>query len=139
MRNRSITRPSNKAVYYRRKSFDYRQRNQQPKFEYLTEIHGAKIIMTDHAKKQCQARHGLKLEQCKQWFVDMTDVWASVPVEYENEEVFVYSYKWQRGMILAYRRDYKNETRNDTAVVAVTVYPYGVASPANKDTRCFRG
>ena len=137
MRNKSITRPSNKAVYYRRKSFDYRQRS-EPKFEYLTEIKGTKIIMTDHAKSQSLSRHGLKLDQCKQWFIDMVDTWASVPVREYNQEVFVYSYKWQRGMILAYRRDFKND-RDDLAIVAVTVYPYGVASPAKHDTEVYRG
>jgi hypothetical protein len=41
-------------------------------------------------------------------------------------------------MVLAYRRDFKNPGSNKTCLVVVTVYPYGKASPANKDTKAYR-
>jgi len=122
---------------------NYRYHNRvpatRPKFEYLTEIRGTKIILTDHAKQRALSRHGMPLEQMKSWFIEMSDVWASIPVEYYNQEVFVYSRKYQRGMILAYRRDCKNTSRNDLALVVVTVYPYGKDIPAKADTKIYRG
>ena len=56
-----------------------------------------------------------------------------VPVEY-NQEVFIYSRAFQRGMIIAFRRDYKNKTNVKLVLVAVTVYPYGKSLPAHPDT-----
>jgi hypothetical protein len=109
------------------------------KFEYLTELHGVRIIMTDHAKSQCKARHGMQLEQMKQFFVDTLPVWGSVPVVEYNQEVFIYSTKWQRGMIVAYRRDFKNDKSSKIALVVVTVYPYGISKPAHADTEVYRG
>jgi hypothetical protein len=114
-------------------------RPKEVKFEYLTEIHGVKIIMTDHAKKQARDRHGMPLDTMKNWFQDMADIWGNVPVKEYNQEVFVYSVKYQRGMILAFRRDFKNDDRQDLAVVVVTVYPYGKAVPMQRDTLTYRG
>ena len=106
------------------------------KFEYLTCIGGLKVIMTDHAKQQASKRHGMKLEQMKDWFEYTADVTASIPVAYYNEEVFVYSIKHQRGMILAYRRDNRSDSRN-VCLVVVTVYPYGSSKPMKPGTRSF--
>lgn len=114
-------------------------RPKEVKFEYLTEIDGVKIIMTDHAKKQARDRHGMPLETMKRWFEDMQGIWGNVPVKEYNQEVFVYSVKYQRGMILAYRRDFKNDERTDLALVVVTVYPYGKAVPMQRDTKSYRG
>jgi hypothetical protein len=109
------------------------------KFEYLTEIHGVKIIMTDHAKKQARERHGMPLDTMRRFFEDMEPVWGNIPIKEYNQEVFVYSVKYQRGMILAFRRDFKNDERVDLAMVVVTVYPYGKAVPMQRDTLTYRG
>jgi hypothetical protein len=42
-------------------------------------------------------------------------------------------------MILAFRRDFKNDERVDLAMVVVTVYPYGKAVPMQRDTLTYRG
>ena len=109
------------------------------KFEYLTEIHGTKIIMTTHAKGQCRKRHGMPLDSMKQFFIDTADTWGSVPVVEYDQEVFIYSTKWHRGVIVAYRRDWRNATRKDLAIIVVTIYPYGKSKPVHPDTEVYYG
>jgi len=109
------------------------------KFEYLTEIDGLKIIMTDHAKRQAMKRHGMPLETMRAWFVNSSRALLHIRsnlVEY-NQEVFVYNAKYQRGMILAFRRDFKNQDSNKICLAVITVYPYGKATPMHPDTEVF--
>lgn len=110
-----------------------------PKFEYLTEIDGMKVIMTDHAKAQCKSRHGVNLDQMKTFFNDTAKAWTNyVPAEY-NQECFLWSAKWQRGMVVAYRRDFKNQTNKRLGLVVITVYPFGKCRPVQPDTEVIYG
>jgi hypothetical protein len=78
----------------------------------------------------------MPIEQMKVFFqhvINGIDDTGFVPCEY-NQEVFIYSKLFQRGMIIAFRRDYKNSKNTHTCLVAVTVYPYGKSQPAHNDT-----
>ena len=104
------------------------------KFEYLMEYKGIKIILTDHVRDRARKRHGMAVEQMKTYFQHVVDGLAGFKwVEY-NQEIFVYSRAFQRGMIIARRRDFKNQDNGSMALVAVTCYPYGRAVPAHPDT-----
>jgi hypothetical protein len=106
------------------------------KFEYLMEYKGRKVIITDHVRQRSRERHGMPVEQMRVYFqhvIDGLDACDFKPVEY-NQEIFVYSRAFQRGMIIAFRRDYKNQDSSKLAIVAVTCYPYGRAVPAQPDT-----
>jgi hypothetical protein len=108
----------------------------EPKFEYLMEYKGIKVVLTDHVRQRSRERHGMPIEQMKTYFqhvINGIDDVGFVPSEY-NQEVFIYSKTFQRGMIIAFRRDYKNQSNRRIALVAVTVYPYGRALPAHPDT-----
>jgi hypothetical protein len=104
------------------------------KFEYLMEYKGIKIILTDHVRDRARQRHGMPVEQMKVYFQHVIDGLVDFPwVEY-NQEIFVYSRAFNRGMIIARRRDFKNQGNRDMAYVAVTMYPFGRGYPAQKDT-----
>lgn len=114
---------------------DWSAKPTKPNFEYLTELNGClKVILTRHAKDQCQKRHGMALETMKTWFTDSQKVIGDIPVVEYNQEVFVYNRKWQRGMVLAFRRDSKNPRSDRLCLVVVTVYPYGKSVPFRTDT-----
>ena len=104
------------------------------KFEYLMEYKGTKIILTDHVRQRSHERHGMPIEQMKTYFQHVIDGLTEFKwVEY-NQEIFVYSRAFQRGMIIAQRRDFKNQGNREMVLVAVTCYPYGRALPAQTDT-----
>jgi hypothetical protein len=98
------------------------------------EYKGVKIILTDHVRVQARKRHGMPVEQMKTYFQHVVDGLEDFKwVEY-NQEIFVYSRAFQRGMIIACRRDYKNQQNQRLGYVAVTCYPYGKSLPAHPDT-----
>jgi hypothetical protein len=102
----------------------------------MMEHRGVKVILTDHSRQQALRRHGMPIEQMKVFFqhaINGIDDAGFMP-EYYNQEVFIYSKTFQRGMIVAFRRDFKNQDNWHICLVAVTVYPYGVSRPAHKDT-----
>lgn len=111
-----------------------------PKFEYMLEHKGWKVILTDHARQQAVKRHGMPIEQMRRFFVGAIDgiIEADFQVQEYNQEVFIYSRSFCRGMIVAFRRDYKNPNNKNLALAVVTVYPYGAQSPAHKDTQTVR-
>lgn len=103
--------------------------------EYVLNYRGFGVINTDHANKQAQQRHGMSVDQMTDFFQIVIDHIKSGKfkiVEY-NQEVFFYSTKYQRGMILAFRRDFKLNLEG-TCIICVTVYPYGKNIPMQKDT-----
>jgi hypothetical protein len=104
------------------------------KFEYLMEYKGIKIILTDHVRDRARQRHGMPVEQMKVYFQHVIDGLVDFPWVEENQEIFVYSRAFQRGVVIARRRDYKNQGNRDMAYVGITLYPYGRAYPAQKDT-----
>lgn len=136
MRYRSLA-PSARAYRARQSAMFDRAcaRPDEPKLEVLMVYKGVKVIVTDHVRKRAVERHGMPIEQMKTFFEHVINGIADVdfkPVEY-NQEVFVYSRAFQRGMVIAFRRDFKSDDGN-MCIVAVTCYPYGRALPAQKDT-----
>jgi hypothetical protein len=114
------------------------QRPAAPKVEYLMEYKGRKVIITDHVRQRARERHGMPVETMKTYFqhvIDGLDACNFKPVEY-NQEIFVYSRAFQRGMVIAFRRDFKSDNQN-LVLVAVTCYPYGRAVPAQADTEIY--
>ena len=106
-----------------------------PKVEYLLEYKGRKVIVTDHVRNRAQERHGLAVEHMSTYFKHMIDGLAEtefVPVEL-NQEVFIYVRAFQRGCIVAFRHDYKSNSK-DIVLVAVTMYPIGKNKPMKPDT-----
>ena len=106
------------------------------KTEYLMEHKGLKVIITDHVRTRARQRHGMPIEQMKTFFEHMINGLEETnfkPVEY-NQEVFIYVRAFQRGMIMAFRRDFKNQSDGNVHLVAVTCYPYGRSIPSHPDT-----
>jgi len=114
--------------------------NNKIKFEYLTEHRGVKVILTNHARQQAYQRHGLPIESMKLWFTQAIDKirQTGFEPEYYNQEVFVYNRHYQRGMVVAFRRDNRNVESDKLCLVAVTCYPYGKSFPAHRDTKTIR-
>jgi len=109
------------------------------KFEYMLEYRRTKVILTDHARTQASHRHGMPIESMKKWFmgaIDALEVCSYTP-DYYNQEVFMYSKTMKRGMIVAFRRDFKNDN-GLLCLVVVTVYPYGKDTPMQADTDIIR-
>lgn len=107
----------------------------EKKLEYVMEHKGFSVINTDHANRQAKQRHGMTVNQMKDFFtivIDFIKAGNFEIMEY-NQEVFFYSTKYQRGMILAFRRDFK-ENAEGMCIVCVTVYPYGQSRPMKDDT-----
>ena len=101
----------------------------------MIEHKGVRVILTDHARQQAVHRHGMPIETMKTWFQQAIDMLADtdfIPETY-NQEVFIYNRAFQRGMIVAFRHDFKSDNHK-IALVAVTVYPYGKNRPAHRDT-----
>jgi len=136
MRYRSL-KPSARAYAARQTAAFQKacERPEQPKVEILMEYKGVKVIVTDHVRHRAAERHGMDVEKMKVYFEHVINGiqdsgWE--PVEY-NQEVFVYSKIFQRGCVIALRRDFKSSSK-DLAMVLVTMYPYGKALPLQKDT-----
>jgi hypothetical protein len=104
------------------------------KIEYILEHKGMKVIMTDHARTQARKRHGMPVEQMDLYFRKIVDGLIDFPWEYDNQEIFVYSGHYQRGVILTCRRDFKRPGISRCYVI-VTMYPYGKARPIKEGTR----
>jgi hypothetical protein len=106
------------------------------KLEYLLEYKGRKVIVTDHVKDRARQRHGMPIDQMKVYFqhmIDGIDETNYAPTEY-NEEVFVYVRAFKRGCVVAFRRDFKDQSNRDLIMAVVTMYPYGTSKPAHPDT-----
>jgi hypothetical protein len=112
----------------------YGSNNTPVKFEYLMEYRCTKIVLTDHVRTRAGQRHGMPIEQMKVYFQHVIDGLDGFTWTHYNQEVFVYSKAYQRGMIIARRRDHKNQASNKMVLVAVTCYPYGKSIPAHPDT-----
>jgi hypothetical protein len=108
----------------------------KPKFEYLIKHKGVKVILTDHCRTRAAQRHGMPIETMKDFFIRVIDgIWCQgFKFKEYNQEVFVYSAHYQRGAIVAYRRDFKNQASREMCLAVVTIYPYGKSTPAHKDT-----
>jgi hypothetical protein len=139
MRHRSHT-PSARAFRERQSAMYARaiNRDPEPKLEYLTIYKGRSVIVTDHVKDRANERHGMPISQMKVYFhtiIDGLDDHNFKPVEY-NQEIFVYSKTYQRGCIVAFRRDFKSNSQ-DLIMAVVTMYPYGKSTPAHPDTEVY--
>lgn len=125
--------------------YRHRQANQfdqacfKPKREYLNPVNGHKVILTDHGRERAGSRHGMDIDQLNTWFRSSAEglLKAELAMDYYNQEIFVYNRHFQRGMIIAFRRDFKNPDVNDICLIVLTVYPYGKANPMQKDTEIF--
>jgi len=131
---------SKKAVAYRQRQMAQFQKAcgdyQEPKLEYLLEHRGTKVIVTDHVRQRARERHGMPISQMKVYFQHMIDGIAEtdyVPTEY-NEEVFVYVRAFARGCVVAFRRDFKDQSNRDLIMAIITMYKYGQGKPAHADT-----
>lgn len=107
--------------------------------EYL-KIRGAEtcIINTNHALERMKQRQNSMTEgqinnffdRVLLYFKDHQEQFESDPY---NSEYFFYSGQHQRGMILAYRRDFKQKVSGNHFIL-VTIYPYGKTYPMQADT-----
>jgi hypothetical protein len=105
------------------------------KFEYLIKHRGIKVIVTDHAREQMLNRYGMCIEFQKTYFQQCIDSLADkgwTPA-HENHEVFLYSQKHRQGIIAAFRKDFKSDTK-DVCLVCVTCYPKGRRKGLHSDT-----
>lgn len=129
-------RSNSNSSFRARQSRQFSQACTKPevKFEYLMEHEGTKYILTDHARAQAVKRHGMPIEQMKSFFIKAHKGLSAFTWTEYNQEVFVYSRSYQRGCIVAARRDYKNQSNQRLGYVIVTVYPYGISKPAHPDT-----
>jgi hypothetical protein len=76
----------------------------------------------------------MPVETMKDFFVKVIEGLEDFFWSEYNQEVFVYSGHYQRGAIVAYRRDFKNQASREMCLAVVTIYPYGKAQPAQPDT-----
>ena len=104
------------------------------KVEYLMEYKGVKIILTDHVRDRARQRHGMLVDQMKIYFQHVINGLVDFPWEYDDQEIFVYSRAFQRGVILTNRRDWKSSGQSKCYVI-VTMYPYGKGRPVKSGTR----
>jgi hypothetical protein len=104
------------------------------KFEYLIKHKGVKVILTDHCRTRALKRHGMPIERMKAFFIEVIDGLADFTWKEYNQEIFVYSRHFQRGAVVAYRRDFKNQASRDMCLAVITIYPYGKSTPAHPDT-----
>jgi hypothetical protein len=70
----------------------------------------------------------------KDYFIRVVDGLSDFDWKEYNQEVFVYSTHYQRGAVIAYRRDIRNQDSREMCLIVMTIYPYGKATPAHKDT-----
>jgi hypothetical protein len=76
----------------------------------------------------------MQVETMKNFFVRVIDGLKGFNWSEYNQEIFVYSGHYQRGAVVAWRRDFKNQASRDMCLAVVTIYPYGKATPAHPDT-----
>jgi hypothetical protein len=76
----------------------------------------------------------MPVERMKDFFIRVIDGLANFTWKEYNQEIFVYSSFYQRGAIVAYRRDFKNQASREMCLAVITIYPYGKSTPAHKDT-----
>jgi hypothetical protein len=103
------------------------------KIEYLLEHCGTKVILTDHARTQARNRHDMPIEQMVNYFKQIVEGLIDFDWKYNDQEIFVFSHKYRRGVILTCRRDFKSTSR-DRVYVIVTLYPFGKARPVKSST-----
>jgi hypothetical protein len=98
---------------------------------------GVPVVLTDHARERAMSKKrgeltsyqlGLYLEELGKYVVE-----NEFKPEFYNQEIFFYSRHYQRGAIIALRRDFKN-VLHGTVLVLVTVYPYGKTQPIKQST-----
>jgi hypothetical protein len=103
------------------------------KIEYLLEHCGTKVILTDHARTQARNRHDMPIEQMTNYFRQIVEGLIDFDWKYDDQEIFVFSHKYRRGVILTGRRDFKSASR-DRVYVIMTMYPFGKAQPMKDST-----
>ena len=106
------------------------------KKEYLLDYKGRKVIITDHVRQRARQRHMIPIEQMKTYFQHMIDgIDQSDFVQaYDNQEIFIYVRAFQRGCVVALRRDFKDQSNRDNVMIVMTMYPYGKMHPMKTDT-----
>ena len=104
------------------------------KFEYLLKHNGVKVILTDHCRTRAAQRHGMPVETMKDYFIRVVDGLKDFEWKEYNQEIFAFCRHYQRGAVVAYRRDFKNQASREMILAVVTIYPYGKAVPAHPDT-----
>jgi hypothetical protein len=103
------------------------------KIEYILEHCGTKVIMTDHARKQIRNRHDMLPVQLSNYFIQIVEGLVDFDWKYDDQEIFVYSGQYQRGVVLTGRRDFKSASR-DRVYVILTMYPFGSSRPMKSST-----
>lgn len=102
----------------------------------LKDYNGTSVIITTHARRRAMTRHGMPADVMKTYFKHIVDGLNALnfrPVEY-NQEVFVYVRAFQRGCVIALRRDFRQPDKKALAMAVVTIYPYGKSRPVKGDT-----
>lgn len=107
--------------------------------EYITERDGTKVIGTSHFNRRLRQRMlGMSEQQLESMLQSILihchqhkDQFAALPY---NSEIFFYVPRFQRGMILAHRRDTRVRGSDQHHWVLITVYPYGCVTPVQPDT-----
>jgi hypothetical protein len=106
--------------------------------EYLQQRDGVWIIDTRHAVERMQKRgKAMSQQQVRDFFDRVLQFHAAHKAEFEameyNSEVFFYSAKYRRGMILAHRKDGRGNVTGKQWIL-VTVYPHGASTPVQPET-----
>jgi len=106
--------------------------------EYLHEKNGTSVIGTKHFMERMQQRmNGMSEQHFKGMLDSILQHYHTNKEQFDtlpyNSEIFFFSPKYQRGMVLAHRRDSKNHDGN-MHFILMTVYPYGKAVPVQQDT-----
>jgi hypothetical protein len=108
--------------------------------EYIRESNGTWIVDTKHAIDRLKQRRGLTPQQIDEMLQGVLDYYTVNREKFEqmpyNSEVFFYSPKHKRGMIMSHRRDTKNRLPGMHWFL-MTVYPQGSSTPVHKDTERF--
>ena len=98
---------------------------------------GVPVILTDHAcDRVVNKKRGAMTDQQLNNLLEEVAAYVKVQAfepTYYNEEVFFYSRHFQRGCIVAFRRDFKGRHKG-TCLVLITVYPYGKSRPLKAGT-----
>ena len=134
-------KPSNTGYRNRQQAqFDSAcNRPKPPITEYLCTVAGYKVIATAHSTQRTQQRQALTKDELCRWFLTAAGDLETIinGLKEYNQEVFVFNRQFRQGMILAFRRDFKDPSNRALAIVMVTVYPYGKATPMHKDTEVY--
>jgi hypothetical protein len=95
--------------------------------EYLFKHKGRWVIDTDHAAERMVQRKQLTSKQMKFFFRKMIEKYLSMGSKYtnlNNPEFLFFSKSLNQGMIIAFRRDYKNIDSKKHFII-ITFFPRG--------------